>query len=446
MTESDYILRWVERDLQELLISNDLHRDVILVEGARQVGKTRMVAHALRAIPHVWINLEREKRLVREIDATEEFSTFTEWLAARKGFVPGNGQILVIDEAQESRCLGGYVRSMKEEWPNQTVILLGSLMARLFREGVRYPVGRVRRVHVYPFTFLEFLDAVGETDIKKRIDTWTVDAPLSEPFHLKAMTHFFDYLQIGGLPEVVSLYRSAKSWKDKLEELTYDYIEDFKRVEGEEKSTLFEHTLKRIANTIGAPSKLSTLVASHQSGYRALPDILTLLENWSLVYKVAIDGPQLSKNNRTPPKRYLFDHGIRQALSPISLQFQSSPQEERTHDFSNFGGIFENAVLNELKRFEKRKISSWRKEPNGSEVDFLCPLHQTTLPIEVKAAMKINRKFFSPILNALDALKERVGVLASGARGERYRFEEKEILQIPFYAVSRIPDMKASAH
>lgn len=71
--------------------------------------------------------------------------------------------ILFIDEAQESMALGRFVRFMKEDRPCATVILSGSTLRRLFRKDTRYPVDRVKNLVLGPFSFSEYLTAVGKT-------------------------------------------------------------------------------------------------------------------------------------------------------------------------------------------------------------------------------------------------------------------------------------------
>ena len=56
-------------------------------------------------------------------DECRDFAAFQDVLLDRHGFRPNADQVLFIDEAQESRTLGGFVRFMKEEWPRATVIL-----------------------------------------------------------------------------------------------------------------------------------------------------------------------------------------------------------------------------------------------------------------------------------------------------------------------------------
>ena len=99
------------------------------------VGETTLVEHVLAgsAKPTVRINLERDSLDRMAFDECRDFAAFQDLLLDRHGLRPNADQILFIDEVQESRTLGGFVRFMKEEWPRATVILSGSTLRRLFR-------------------------------------------------------------------------------------------------------------------------------------------------------------------------------------------------------------------------------------------------------------------------------------------------------------------------
>lgn len=68
-------------------------------------------------------NLERDSLLRRNIDECTDFKEFEDVLRDHLGFQSGTDCVLFIDEAQESRSLGRYVRFMKEEWEKVTTSL-----------------------------------------------------------------------------------------------------------------------------------------------------------------------------------------------------------------------------------------------------------------------------------------------------------------------------------
>ena len=169
------------------------NKNVLLVEGARQVGKSSLVRQALEKCNRKYfaLNLEKETLLRRFIDDCEEFNEFNQLLRDRIGFDGNSGHILFIDEAQESRKLGQFVRFMKEDWRNSTVILTGSTLSRLFRDDIRYPVGRIQKVTLWPFSFSEFLMALGKEDVANEICNGKTDISLNRHQYLLELYDLF---------------------------------------------------------------------------------------------------------------------------------------------------------------------------------------------------------------------------------------------------------------
>lgn len=434
MVKNSYISRILEQNISILLNSTQEHRNVILIEGARQVGKTALIKHLVADTPHCWIDLQNDRSLIENIDRSQSFDEFTDILAIHADFQPSQGRILVIDEAQESARLGAYVRYMKEQWPHQSTILLGSAMHRLFRTGTKYPVGRVHRIIVRPFAFLEFLRATGSEYVLEKIQQWTPESPLSDTAHTEALTQLDHYLRVGGLPAVVLAWHHGDDWQDHIAELSFGYLEDYKRVHGEAQANLFRLILTRVAETLGSPSKLSTFVASHQPGYRDVPTLLNLAQQWHLVDRIDVETVQHSRNHRIPPKRYLFDHGIRSHFAPLTQTLHSTLAATQQHTF--MGGVVENYVLNELRAHGAGMIVSWRERTNGSEVDFVVRHGETMIPIEVKATHKSHQKYLSSLSKFMQLHPDtQQGILCSGAYGIRKPNASHHITQVPLYAI-----------
>ena len=118
-----YVRRHGEVEIRQFIADGTPHKPVLLLEGARQVGKTTLVRRALQesARPVTQINLERDALTRSAFDDCREFAEFTDLLRDRFDFAGDAGRILFIDEAQESRMLGSFVRFMKEEWRSATV-------------------------------------------------------------------------------------------------------------------------------------------------------------------------------------------------------------------------------------------------------------------------------------------------------------------------------------
>ena len=93
-----YINRNIESKLQGMIAAADPYKDVLLVEGARQVGKTTLIDHLLKSetAKKIIINLERDRLFRMKIDECREFSEFEELLRLSFGFDPAEKTILFI--------------------------------------------------------------------------------------------------------------------------------------------------------------------------------------------------------------------------------------------------------------------------------------------------------------------------------------------------------------
>lgn len=289
---------------------------MILVEGARQVGKSRLVEHLLSSVrcPSTQLNLEVDARLRSQIDACQEFGEFQDLLEDRLGFDPRQRSVLYIDEAQESLILGQFVRSMKERWPKTTTILTGSTLSRLFRKNTRFPVGRVTRLIVRPFTFVEYLRAMGKTTLEPHC--CRADSPPTATRHWTSLDLLDGYLQCGGLPEVVMTRATGEEHLEVLKQLLAGYEQDFIRLFGEEFLHIALACFKSVAYFVGSPSKYSTVVAQPTGKVLdSIKEVFARLENWHMVLRSPQYGSSASASHDYHPKRYLFDTGLLSAYA-----------------------------------------------------------------------------------------------------------------------------------
>lgn len=118
-----------------------------------------------------------------------------------------NGSVLLfIDEIQNSARAVALLRYFYEELPQIYVIAAGSLLESLMDRHINFPVGRVEYLALRPCSFSEFLGAVGESELKKAIET----IRLPSSIHGKAMKLFNEYVLVGGMPEAVAFYAQTK--------------------------------------------------------------------------------------------------------------------------------------------------------------------------------------------------------------------------------------------
>ncbi len=437
-----YIGRTVDSGLASFIGDDSLHKPVLLVEGARQVGKTRSVLHALNRAGRdsVCLNLERDALARSEVDACREFSEFGELMADRYGFHGRSGGILFIDEAQESQRLGGFVRFMKEEWERATVILSGSTLQRIFRGDTRYPVGRVRRMVLFPFSFSEFLVATGKLQLAQVIGEAN-PSEISAGRHVRLLELYDAFLETGGLPEVVLARARGGDWRDLRARVVADYEQDFLRLFGERTLPIVQSCLRSVANFVGGVSKNTTVIPNPSTAVNEqINEVFQRLEAWHLILKSNQTGPSPEGGHNYRPKRYLFDTGalrhLRESAVPaVNTLAKSSPAVR-----SLLGGVVENQTAIDIAR-QGIELSGWKRTSSGNEIDFVVPsVGGKAVPVECKASLTINGRHLRGLLNYLDFYTQARGVLVSLAPyAEMGRGDERRLVNVPAYLLERLP-------
>ncbi len=424
-------------DIQSLLDFSTQESSVLIVEGARQVGKTYFLNNLMSqdifsGKPVIKIDLEREKNFRAKIDSTADFDEFTLLLRGQKGLT--DGAILFIDEAQESERLGEYVRYMKESWANVKTILTGSSMTKLFSKDTRIPVGRISYLVIHPFSFREFLRYLGKEHLlDSAIELVLKDKVVPLFLHEELITLFDQFLFCGGMPSSVIAFAEKKDFTNILGDLIFSQQEDFLRKEKNIASDLYMMALKGVANHIGSSSKLTHI----SDNYHSAKKIVDILKNWFLLFEIEQRGSLETQSYL--PKRYLYDIGILRQLRETAIAKLSviTTIDEKLR--IPIGGLLENAVLIELLRNSPKfhNISSWKKSSKDDiEVDFIFKRKDRTLPIEVKASVKISNRHAKNLVHYLNDQNLKDGLLVSLSGFKRFCVGEKNITNVPAYLLS----------
>ena len=434
-----YIPRSLDLKIKEFISDMTPNKNVLLVEGARQVGKSSLVRQALEKCNRKYFafNLEKETLMRRFIDDCEEFNEFNQLLRDRIGFDGNSGHILFIDEAQESRKLGQFVRFMKEDWRNSTVILTGSTLSRLFRDDIRYPVGRIQKVTLWPFSFSEFLMALGKEDVANEICNGKTDISLS---HHQYLLELYDlFLITGGLPEIVMAHANGKGFEPLLDQLIADYENDFVRIFGEKDIAIVKSCFKSVANFVGSPSKNTSVIPSPSTPQNArINDIFSRLESWHLLIKAEQKGPNAEANHSYLPKRYMFDTGILRRLRESAWPSISVIRTLSSAARIPLGGALENQCAIDISRFSEN-VFGWKKYSSGCEIDFIVKKLDRSVPVECKASLKFDRKHMRGLLDYMAEYKIEIGILVSLAHYQQIDVPETgKIINIPAYLLESL--------
>lgn len=433
-----YVPRREDSVCKRLLKDDAAHKPVLLVEGARQVGKTWLIQHALRSAgqPVFQINLERDSLLRAEIDDTRDFREFQDLLEDRLGFSGGSKSVLFVDEAQESLALGRYVRFMKEEWARTTTILSGSTLTRLFRGDTRYPVGRVRTLVLWPFAFSEFLRAANKEHLAREV--LKPSPEISGKRHETLLSLYDTFLEVGGLPLVVRSYSKGEDYRKVRAQIIADYEQDFIRLFGEESLHIGRGCLRSVANFAGSPSKNTAVVPSPTSTLNArINEIFARLEGWHLIIRSDQGGPSPQGSYGYLPKRYLFDTGILRHLRESAVPSVGVLSTISTAARTPLGGVLENQLAIDLMRLHGG-VSGWKRSSAGTEIDFVLKGAEGSVPIECKAALVVNKRHLKGLADYLGLYSLPRGYVVSFAPGAHIDIEQRVIWNIPAYRAEAI--------
>ena len=417
-------------------VSDPDNHEVIVIEGARQVGKSWLVASVLQDIGehHHSFDLEKDHKIRREINETIDFHDFQTLMLDRYNVLPGS--VLFFDEAQECPRLAEYIKSFKEDWPEIRVILTGSSMNRFFPKTVQIPVGRIKSLCVFGFSFSEFVRFIkGDTLADFLLSAPEKIAPSRHQFLLEL---FDDYLVTGGYPEAVKAFEKGESPSRVIEEIVALLAEDFERKEAFHPG-LFRNILHATANHIGSPSKLTHFDATKYHAKQAVE----AMRSWHIVLEMPMHALDPNHSGFLP-KRYLHDTGVlnlvRTLAAPAISMINTIDPVLRTP----LGGLFENAVLINLLAGDSafKTVSGWKKKNQSSiEVDFIVETKDVRIkiPVECKAATKINKHHFKNVRHYLDATGQEFGVLVSAAPYEEVWVNEAgvSVLNIPIYLATK---------
>lgn len=433
-----YISRHGERDLDRYIADATPFKPVLLLEGARQVGKTTVAEHVLRQSPKrtVQVNLERDSLIRSAFDDCRDFAEYEDVLRDRFDFQGDADQILFIDEAQESSRLGEFVRFMKEEWPKATVILSGSTLTRLFRPTARYPVGRVLRFVLSPFSFSEFLLAQDKKHLADLVRSG--HSRISGQRHGQLLELLDAFLTVGGLPAVVGAYASGEDHRLVLRQIVADYEQDFIRILGEDNIDIAKACLRSVANFAGGVSKNTTVVpAPGNRVNERINHVFARLESWHLVLRSDQKGMSPQASHGYLPKRYLFDTGVLRELRESAVPSISVVNTLSAATRTPLGAVIENQVAIELSR-SGTDLSGWKRTPSGAEIDFIVKRGDTPVPVECKAALAVNSKHMRGVAGYLRLHGLHTGYLASLAPYSITTMDDVRIVNLPAYLLERL--------
>lgn len=415
---------------------SDPYRKPLIIQGARQVGKTyTSLEFGRNNYENVaYFNFETSPSL------SEIFSEniSPQYLIPLLSHICGKTivkekTLIIFDEIQLCERALTSLKYFCEEAPEYHIIVAGSLLGvAVNRSEFSFPVGKVDIKTMYPMDMEEFLLAMGENELAYRIKKCFADnIPMPSVLHESAMQLYRQYLVTGGMPECVLQYSQTRDTilvRHTQSNILQSYLNDMSKY-----NNLNEIKKTRLAydNITVQLSKKNTRFqyklikkGGRASEFENAIEWLCLSGIVSQVYKVEqIKKPLENYRDIDSFKIYISDMGLlgaRKEINPDDILFMS----EEINDFK--GGMTENYVNIQLK-INGYSTYYWESD-RGAEIDFIIQCENHLIPVEVKSAdntkaksLKLYMQKFSP-------------EYAVKISAKNFAFEDR-IKTVPLYAV-----------
>lgn len=376
-------------------IKND--KKALLIDGARQVGKTYIIRKVLRELEceYIEFNFIQSPELIKLLDKSEtvdemitNLSLFTD-----KPFVKGK-TFIFFDEIQEFKEITTKVKFWVEEGSFR-YIFSGSLLGVALKNITSAPVGYLKTLTMYPMDFEEFLQIYNFTDaLKESLHKAFINrAPVNEAVHNHMMQIFNTYLNVGGMPAAVQKFSETKNLADVMSEhadIVMQYKMDFTKYEAEEKRIYLTQIYDLIPAELNKSNK-RFIFADMKKGLRyekSAEDFLWLSGAGVALPVYNISEPVIPlkiNENSSLFKFFLSDVGMLTTLYGKAAKMQLLSDNPDI----NFGAVYENAAAQELKAHGLTLY--YYNSKRFGELDFVIEYKGKVLPIEIKSGKDYKR-------------------------------------------------------
>lgn len=325
----------IKRKIEEVIEKSLFKGKVIIIYGARQVGKTTLVGKIQKKFVQKSIYLNCD-----EPDIREAFSNKTS--TEIKSFL-GDKKLVILDEAQRIKNIGLTLKLMVDSFPEMQIIATGSSSFDLSNQIIEPLTGRKYEFYLYPFSLEELKEIYSDLEINRILEQRII---------------------FGMYPEV---FFSGKEAEGKLKSLARSYLfKDVLQFQNIKNAEAIEKLLQALALQIGNEVSYNELAQMIGIDKNTVASYIRILEQAFIIFRSRPFSRNLRNELKKMRKIYFFDTGIRNALinnfNPVNLR-------------QDIGALWENFIISERLKYNRnndleKNIYFWRTR-EGKEIDYL---------------------------------------------------------------------------
>ncbi len=374
------------------------HRKPLIIEGARQVGKTWLMKEfGQQAYSDTfYINFDSNSRMADLFSSdlnTDRLIMGLELYVGRK--IDPENTLLIFDEVQEVPRALTSLKYFYEDAPQYHIVCAGSLLGIALHEGTSFPVGKVDFLRLYPLSFKEFLIAIDKARFAELLDKQ--DFGMITNFKQTYIDALKQYYFVGGMPEAVQSFVSDKDFNEVRniqKQILAAYEQDFSK----HAPNAMVPKIRMLWNSI--PSQLAKenkkfIYGLVREGSRAkeYETALMWLNDCGLVHKISrVNGtgiPLKSYEDLKAFKLFIVDIGLLSCMSGL----HQSTLLNGNDIFKEFkGALTEQYVCQQLKTIEDLGVYYYTNDRGSCEIDFIIDTGEHIIPVEVKAEVNLRSK------------------------------------------------------
>ena len=394
-----YFILTMKRTAYNLLLDwkNNPTKKPLIIQGARQVGKTWLMKEFGKNEYQqtAYFNFETNKTLHSIFKSGIDTEKIISLLSLVGGYtIDPHNSLIILDEIQACPEAITTLKYFQENNPEYNIFAAGSLLGVAIHGGVSFPVGKVDFLTVYPLDFHEFLDAAGQSQLLKAIESG--DTIAAEVFNDQLIELLKQYYLVGGMPEAVSAFIKEYNYKHVRQiqnNILIAYENDFSKHAPVSQLPRIRLVWQSIVGQL-AKENSKFIYSILRKGSRAKEFELAIewLKDAGLIHKVIrVKKPGLPINayaDWADFKIYMNDIGLMCALGDLNAEIILSGNEL----FKEFKGtISEQFVLQQLL-VQGYRPYYWAPENSQAEIDFLIQRENQIVPIEVKSAENLKSR------------------------------------------------------
>ena len=416
---------------------NSKRRKPLIIEGARQVGKTWLMKEFGKQAyaDTVYINFDSNSRMADlfsvDLD-TDRLIMGLELYAGRK--INPENTLLIFDEVQEVPRALASLKYFCENAPQYHIVCAGSLLGIALHQGTSFPVGKVDFLKLYPLSFSEFLMATGNERFAELLKNQDYEMITSfKQTYIDALKHYYF---VGGMPEAVQSFAESKDFNEVRaiqKRILAAYEQDFSKHAPNEIVPKIRMLWNSIPSQLARENKKFIYGLVREGGRaREYETAIMWLSDCGLVHKVsrvnAAGIPLKAYEDLKAFKLFIVDVGLLGCMTGLR-QRTLLDGDDLFVEFK--GALTEQYVCQQLKTIEDLGIYYYTNDRGSCEIDFVVDNGEQIVPIEVKAETNLRAK-------SLKTYRERFEPELSVRTSMADYKKEDWLLNLPLYAIENI--------